>query len=272
MNKELEVLCKQALEKEERSTILTNIYKLLEEMPNESTLIWNYPGFSILLIQEITMTYYQLNTPAFTPKESGRICTVLNILQVLVPVNYKSFIDGQFVFFLYPFLNTSDRQAHYEALRISSLSVLCTLFKSTDDNLLNRLKNTEIVPLTLKIMDTGTEIAKEIAIYIFLKLIRNKEGLDYVCQTFERFVAISIVLNSMLIQSLDLRSYHLLRSILECYVILTSKENVRISFYGRKPEAFTNPRVIKLIEGDEECLKLYKEFDRLLMLVTANRK
>ena len=56
---------------------------------------------------------------------------------------------------------------------------------------------TEIIPLCLRIMETGSELSKTVATFIVQKILLDDVGLNYICATAERFFAVSTVLGNM---------------------------------------------------------------------------
>lgn len=93
--------------------------------------------------------------------------------------------------YLYPFLNTVSRHRPFEYLRLTSLGVIGALVKVDDTEVVNFLLQTEIIPLCLRIMETGSELSKTVATFIVQKIILDEMGLTYVCTTAERFYAVS---------------------------------------------------------------------------------
>ena len=85
----------------------------------------------------------------------------------------------------------------FEYLRLTSLGVIGALVKVDDSNVINFLLQTEIIPLCLRIMERGTELSKTVATFIVQKILLDDNGLNYICQTAERFFAVSHVLNNM---------------------------------------------------------------------------
>src|SRR6266496_1485144 len=62
--------------------------------------------------------------------------------------------------FLYPFLNTTSKSRPFEYLRLTSLGVIGALVKSDSPPTIEFLLTTEIIPLCLRIMETGSELSK----------------------------------------------------------------------------------------------------------------
>lgn len=58
--------------------------------------------------------------------------------------------------------------------------------------MVNFLLQTEIIPLCLRIMETGSELSKTVATFIVQKILLDEAGLVYICATAERFYAVSI--------------------------------------------------------------------------------
>ena len=101
--------------------------------------------------------------------------------------------------FLYPFLNTVSKTRPFEYLRLTSLGVIGALVKVDDADVINFLLSTEIIPLCLRIMETGSELSKTVATFIVQKILLDDAGLDYICATAERFYAVSGVREGLLV-------------------------------------------------------------------------
>ena len=53
--------------------------------------------------------------------------------------------------------------------------------------MINFLLTTEIIPLCLRIMESGSELSKTVATFILQKILLDETGLYYICQTYDRF-------------------------------------------------------------------------------------
>lgn len=73
--------------------------------------------------------------------------------------------------FLYPFLNTVSKTRPFEYLRLTSLGVIGALVKVDDTEVINFLLSTEIIPLCLRTMETGSELSKTVATFIVQKIL-----------------------------------------------------------------------------------------------------
>lgn len=120
--------------------------------------------------------------------------------------------------FLYPFLNTTSKSRPFEYLRLTSLGVIGALVKNDSTDVINFLLTTEIIPLCLRIMETGSELSKTVAIFIVQKILLDDMGLQYICQTYERFYAVGTVLSNMVTQLVDQQTVRLLKHVVRCFL------------------------------------------------------
>jgi CCR4-NOT transcription complex subunit 9 len=70
-------------------------------------------------------------------------------------------------------------------------------------------------------MESGTEISKTVAIFILQKILLDDLGLNYICQTYERFYAVGTVLNNLVSQMVEQPSLRILKHVVRCYLRLT---------------------------------------------------
>jgi CCR4-NOT transcription complex subunit 9 len=189
------------------------------------------------------------------------VCNALALLQCVAshPETRTLFLKAHIPLFLYPFLNTISKTRPFEYLRLTSLGVIGALVKMDDSDVINFLLTTEIIPLCLRIMESGSELSKTVATFIVQKILLDDMGLQYVCTTAEvqtspaetlveekyrvflppsltssicaflsakqRFFAVSNVLSSMVVGLAKEPSVRLLKHIIRCYLRLS--ENIR---------------------------------------------
>jgi CCR4-NOT transcription complex subunit 9 len=158
------------------------------------------------------------------------------------------FTTAHIPLFLYPFLNTTSKTRPFEYLRLTSLGVIGALVKvrryiwmtypgsdmsnnlqQNDNNtVIHFLLSTEIIPLCLRIMETGSELSKTVAIFIVQKILLDETGLTYICHTYERFYAVGTVLSNMVNQLVETQAVRLLKHVVRCYLRLS--DNLRYVF------------------------------------------
>ena len=110
----------------------------------------------------------------------------------------------------------------FEYLRLTALGVIGALVKVDNSDVINFLLSTEIIPLCLRIMERGSELSKTVATFIVQRILLDENGLNYVCNTAERFYAVSSVLFNMISVNPTGR---LIKHIIRCYSRLS--ENPR---------------------------------------------
>lgn len=323
-------ILQNALNPSKRSQYLKQIFLHLDLHPEDALTFWTYDKMKVLVVQTLIAPFVCIEENGVTvqilswelkglnitescngldlnqntlnnslnQKTFQDTITILNILQIIVtnPVIKQDFIDLQLPFYIYPYLNRPSTpfidKKYVESLTIASLGVFGQILN--DKTALNYLMSTEMVPFCLKLMDVGSDTAKKIAIYIFYTLISSDEGLEYATQTFERFVAISVILNSMVQQIIDeaieanggshyrLNSkmnknlsniveplspnkepsaHPLLHPILDCYFRLATKPNVRLSFGAKMPDGLKSKHIRN--GTNSSVIERIKEFERL---------
>ena len=115
-------------------------------------------------------------------------------------------------------MNTTSKSRPFEYLRLTSLGVIGALVKNDSTEVINFLLSTEIIPLCLRIMETGSELSKTVAIFIVQKILLDDMGLSYVCHTYERFYAVGTVLSNMVMQLVEQQTVRLLKHVVRCFL------------------------------------------------------
>ena len=92
------------------------------------------------------------------------------------------------------------------------------LVKNDSTEVINFLLTTEIIPLCLRIMETGSELSKTVAIFIVQKILLDDIGLSYICHTYERFYAVGTVLSNMVTQLVEQQTVRLLKHVVRCFL------------------------------------------------------
>jgi len=210
-----------------RENVLLELSKRRENFADLAPVLWHSVGTVSALLQEIVGIYPMLNPATLTAHSSNRVCNALALLQCVAshPETRGLFLSAHVPLYLYPFLNTSSKNRPFEYLRLTSLGVIGALVKMDDSDVINFLLQTEIIPLCLRIMETGSELSKTVATFIVQKILLDEVGLNYICATAERFYAVSTVLSNMVSVLADQPSVRLLKHIVRCYLRLS--DNVR---------------------------------------------
>ncbi|SCN60899.1 cell differentiation protein, putative [Plasmodium chabaudi chabaudi] len=212
---------------EKRESALLELSRKREKYHDIAPVLWNSFGTITTLLQEIVSIYPQLSPPLLTTSSSNRVCNSLALLQCVAshPETKQHFLNAHIPLFLYPFLNAESKNRPFEYLRLTSLGVIGALVKVDNPDVINFLLQTEIIPLCLRIMETGSELSKTVATFIVQKILIDELGLNYICATPERFYAVSTVLSNMVNALVENPSSRLLKHIVRCYLRLS--ENPR---------------------------------------------
>ncbi|KAK1861460.1 hypothetical protein I4F81_004044 [Pyropia yezoensis] len=235
-----------------RESALLELSKKREASADLAPILWTSFGTVAALLQEIISIYPLLWPPALTAHASNRVCNSLALLQCVAshPDTRSLFLAAHIPLFLYPFLNTVSKTRPFEYLRLTSLGVIGALVKMDDPDVINFLLQTEIIPLCLRIMETGSELSKTVATFVVQKILLDANGLAYICAAAERFYAVSNVLSNMVKALVQAPSPRLLKHVIRCYLRLSDNQRAREALRGCLPKALQNGTFAKILDED----------------------
>ncbi|OEH74993.1 cell differentiation protein [Cyclospora cayetanensis] len=222
-----------------REFALLELSKRREAFADLAPLLWHSFGTMAAILQEIISAYPFLSPPSLTTQASNRVCNSLALLQCVAshPDTRQLLLNAHIPLFLYPFLNTVSKTRPFEYLRLTSLGVIGAIVKADEPPVVSFLLQTEIIPLCLRIMETGSELSKTVATFIVQKVLLDDLGLSYICATAERFYAVSTVLCNMVTSAVDAPSSRLLKHVVRCYLRLSDNSRAREALRQCLPEA-----------------------------------
>ncbi|KAG6841084.1 Cell differentiation protein rcd1 [Blastosporella zonata] len=212
-----------------REGALLELSKKREQYEDLALVLWHSFGIIPALLQEIVSVYPQLSPPNLTAHISNRVCNALALLQCVAshPDTRQLFLNG-------------------------------ALVKQNDNNtVIHFLLSTEIIPLCLRIMETGSELSKTVAIFIVQKILLDETGLTYICHTYERFYAVGTVLSNMVNQLVETQAVRLLKHVVRCYLRLSDNLRAREALRACLPEPLRDHTFSTLLKGDmvtKRCL------------------
>lgn len=238
---------------------LLELGKKREQYEDLALILWHSFGVMTCLLQEIIYVYPLLSPPQLTSTASNRVCNALALLQCIASHDStrQPFLNAHIPLFLYPFLNTTSKSRSFEYLRLTSLGVIGALVKNDSPEVINFLLTTEIIPLCLRIMESGTELSKTVAIFILQKILMDDEGLRYICQTYERFMAVSNVLSNIVEQLVGSPTARLLKHVVRCYLRLSDNDRACHELKSVLPEPLRDGTFSRVLRDDgatKRCL------------------
>ncbi|KAE8453680.1 Cell differentiation protein rcd1 [Mollisiaceae sp. DMI_Dod_QoI] len=247
------------LNEDTREAALLELSKKREQVPELALILWHSFGVMTSLLQEIISVYTLLNPSQLTAAASNRVCNALALLQCVASHNETRalFLNAHIPLFLYPFLNTTSKSRPFEYLRLTSLGVIGALVKNDSSDVINFLLTTEIIPLCLRIMETGSELSKTVAIFIVQKILLDDHGLNYICATYERFYAVGTVLSNMVSQLVEQQTARLLKHVVRCFLRLSDNARAREALRQCLPEPLRDATFSSVLRDDaatKRCL------------------
>jgi len=221
-----------------REHALLELSKKREVVADLAPMLWHSFGTIAALLQEIVNIYPMINPPNLTAHQSNRVCNALALLQCIAShqETRSPFLQAQIPLFLYQFLHTTSKTRPFEYLRLTSLGVVGALVKTDDQEVITFLLSTEIIPLCLRIMESGSELSKTVATFILQKILLDETGLSYICQTYERFSHVALILGKMVLALSSEPSPRLLKHVVRCYLRLSDNPRAREALRQCLPE------------------------------------
>ncbi|KKA20799.1 Cell differentiation protein rcd1 [Rasamsonia emersonii CBS 393.64] len=258
-NRKVFIWVAELLDPNRREAALMELSKKREQVPELALVIWHSFGVMTALLQEIISVYPLLNPSQLTAAASNRVCNALALLQCVASHNDTRtlFLNAHIPLFLYPFLNTTSKSRPFEYLRLTSLGVIGALVKNDSSDVINFLLTTEIIPLCLRIMETGSELSKTVAIFIVQKILLDDIGLAYICATYERFYAVGTVLSNMVTQLVEQQTVRLLKHVVRCFLRLSDNNRAREALRQCLPEPLRDATFSSVLRDDaatKRCL------------------
>lgn len=237
---------------EKREEALLELSKKRENVQDLAPILWHSFGVMAALLQEIVSIYPLLSPPTLSGHDSNRVCNALALLQCVASHNETRplFLNAHIPLFLYPFLNTVSKTRPFEFLRLTSLGVIGALVKNDSSEVVHFLLTSEIIPLCLRIMETGSELSKTVAIFIVQKILSDDMGLQFVCQTYDRFFAVASVLGAMITQLVEAHSGRLLKHVVRCYLRLSDHPRAKDALRQCLPEPLRDGTFSTVLKDD----------------------
>ncbi len=254
---EAEKICQcitDLLQTETREAALMELSRRRETVADLAVMLWHSFGAIAALLQEIIAVYPTIHPPTLNAHQSNRVCNALALLQCVAshPETRAVFLQANIPLFLYPFLNmnTSSKTRPFEYLRLTSLGVIGALVKTDEKEVINFLLKTEIIPLCLRIMESGTELSKTVATFILQKILLDETGLNYICQTYDRFSHVAMILAKMVIALSKEQSARLLKHVIRCYLRLSDNPRAREALRQCLPDQLKNATFAACLKDD----------------------
>ncbi|VDI02656.1 CCR4-NOT transcription complex subunit 9 [Mytilus galloprovincialis] len=243
-----------------RENALQELSKKREVVPDLAPMLWHSFGTVAALLQEIVNIYPTINPPHLTAHQSNRVCNALALLQCVAshPETRSAFLQAHIPLFLYPFLHTVSKTRPFEYLRLTSLGVIGALVKTDEQEVINFLLTTEIIPLGLRIMESESELSKTVSLlnifmvatFILQKILLDETGLSYICQTYERFSHVAMILGKMVLHLSKEPSARLLKHVVRCYLRLSDNPRAREALRQCLPDQLKDSTFANCLKDD----------------------
>ncbi|EYC20394.1 hypothetical protein Aduo_009156 [Ancylostoma duodenale] len=236
-----------------RENALLELSKKRDSVPELPIWLWYSFGTMAALLQEVIAIYPAIMPANLTAAQSNRVCNALALMQCVA--SHKDtrgpFLQAHIPLYLYPFLHTTKTSRSFEYLRLTSLGVIGALVKTDEKEVISFLLSTEIIPLCLRIMEQGTELSKTVATFILQKILLDDTGLSYICQTYERFSHVAMILGKMVMKLSRDPSSRLLKHVIRCYSRLSDNPRAQQALRQCLPDQLKDETFKAILDEDK---------------------
>ncbi|KAI5184740.1 CCR4-NOT transcription complex subunit 9 [Nematocida homosporus] len=256
-------ICRGLVMAEDKASSLILLKKHLVAHPEAKAQIWSSFGVPAVLLQEIAKSYVYFQHSTISSLPHSLFLTLEIMIEMCpLPEFREMCVSAQLPLFLYPILNLSSRADNIETIKTLSLTFISILLDEKEDNCkpIEFFKNTELVPLCLRNMELGSEKTKLAASQVFYSIISTRKGLEYTCQTYDRFMATSMILNSVLTQMETLQSPELLEIVIKTYTKLCGMPNAKIVFSKNRPQMLYAEHIREMVRSNPAVKAAYEDF------------
>nr|XP_027205416.1 CCR4-NOT transcription complex subunit 9-like [Dermatophagoides pteronyssinus] len=195
-----------------------------ETVPDLACYIWYSYGTITVLLSQILSIYPLLTTGNLSTIDSHQVWACLTLLQSVAshPDTKHEFIKALMPVYLYPFLSIpAGNHKPNEFLRLTGLGILGAMVSGEDPVVFNFLLESDVIPRCLEIMQICSELSKNVATFIVLKVLLYDAGLAALFEVPEKFYAVVSVLHQMITSAGQSISVRLFKHILRFYLRLT---------------------------------------------------
>ncbi|KAI8800179.1 hypothetical protein BJ742DRAFT_686352 [Cladochytrium replicatum] len=255
-----------------RDAAMVELLRRKEWVHDLGPALWNTCGVMAALLDEIFDVYRLLDPPALSSRVSYRVCNVLGLFRAIAasPQTQRIVITAQYIPALIPLLQPPSRTESYENVRVATMEIIIELLKYNELAVVSQLLSTEMIPLALRMMTEGSELAQSYSTFIILKILQDNFGLSYVCNfRLERVEAVAQAVSGALGYIAYHRSSRLLRYSLQCYLQLCDHILARdLLRRGRLiPQSITDGTLWNFLAEDDFATKSL--FERLLDILSV---
>ncbi|CAG0880108.1 unnamed protein product [Cyprideis torosa] len=102
-------------------------------------------------------------------------------------------------------------------------------------------------------MEHGTDLSKTVATFILEKILIDETGLNYICQTYERFSHVAMILGKMVLMLAKAPSPLLLRHVIRCYLRLSDNDRAREALCQCIPDQLKDDTFASSLKEDKNA-------------------
>ena len=230
-------------DEEKRTKAISKLSQYYDKNLDLPIYLWYSQGTMAIILQELIGTYKYLSLNKFPLEKANKIYNILLLLTSIAShkeIRYK-FIESKMPIFLYPLLKNTSTAKQNEYIKLLTLTVISTLIKSEDSEIISFFISTQIIPILLKIIDKGPLLSKLSAGMMIHLIVKADEGLKFICEEKMRYSGIVIFMRQMLKNK---HNQTIINQTLKTFLRLAENNEARIILKKFNKRVKTNTNII----------------------------
>ena len=254
-------------DEEKRTKAISKLSQYYDKNLDLPIYLWYSQGTMAIILQELIGTYKYLSLNKFPLEKANKIYNILLLLTSIAShkeIRYK-FIESKMPIFLYPLLKNTSTAKQNEYIKLLTLTVISTLIKSEDSEIISFFISTQIIPILLKIIDKGPLLSKLSAGMMIHLIVKADEGLKFICEEKMRYSAIILFMRQMLKNK---NNQKIIDITLRTFIRLAANNEARIIIKNNLLKEINDQNFTKHLNQENKLLfncllKLFKEKDKI---------
>ncbi|KAL7668551.1 hypothetical protein ACOME3_009249 [Neoechinorhynchus agilis] len=251
------------LDVQKRENAVRELGKLCETITGLPSIIWYTYGVPTMITFEV-IRIAALVGPALPPMNTATAsyaCNLMNLIQAFAShkeLRYQ-LIESRVVHLLIQFIRVSSRLRSMEYLRLVTLGVFGALVKSDNADIVRYLIGHDIIQACFKVMEVAPDISKIVGAFVLQKIIADDYGLSYICQTYERFSHMAMILGRIILHIGKDPEPRLLKHVIRCYLRLSENPRACLALQSCLPESLKNATFHECLRDDPLTLRMLSQ-------------
>ncbi|XP_022227082.2 CCR4-NOT transcription complex subunit 9 [Drosophila obscura] len=174
--------------KEDRPVAMLELCERRKKIGTLGPMLWQSFGAVSGILQEVIDMYPAVSANNLDDQQSQRIFAALGLFLSMAkhPSTGVVLMRTQFLYFLVPLLNLTQKTRPIEHLRLSVLIIICGLLKRNTTEIICYTIAAELIPQLLRQLELGSSMCKILSSFILYRILDSAVGLKFATRRLAR--------------------------------------------------------------------------------------